>query len=199
MKKILILCSAAFVLASCKKTEKTDAVTTGDSAVSTTVQADSAMVKDSANVVSTTAMAQDDAVTAAKFVEGGTMEVMLGKLAQSNAANQKVKDFGKMMVDDHTKAGDELKAIAKKKNWNFSEELGADKKAKYDEMAAKKGADFDKAYSSFMVEDHKEDIADYKKAVSEAMDADFKAFAQKTLPTLEHHLKMAEEANVAVK
>lgn len=199
---MLIICGALFAASACKKGETTNVTSssTDSATVTTAAPADTAAVKDSAKTATpAAAQSQDDAATAAKFVEGGTMEVKLGNLAQTNASNQKVKDFGKMMVQDHTKAGDELKALAKKKGWTFSEDLGADKKAKYDEMAAKKGADFDKAYSSFMVDDHKEDIADYKKAAAEGKDSDFKAFAQKTLPTLEHHLKMAEEANAAVK
>ena len=61
------------------------------------------------------------------------------------------------------------------------------------------GADFDKAYMSDMVSDHKEDISDFKKEANGGKDADIKAFAAKTLPTLEDHLKMAQQTNDAVK
>ncbi len=198
MKKVILMAAVSLAVMSCKKTEEHK-----------TVEGEVVSVPDTAGVDNTTVVSPTDsttgvvnsadAETAKKFVEGTIMEVKLGNIAQQNAANAKVKEFGKMMISDHTKGGDELRAIASKKGWTVPAELGAEKKAKYDELAAKKGADFDKTYASFMVEDHKEDIEEYTKASNGAADADLKAYAKKTLPTLEHHLKMAKDAETAVK
>ena len=74
-----------------------------------------------------------------------------------------------------------------------------DKQKKYDDLAKKKGAEFDKAYISFMVDDHKEDISEFEEAAKEAKDPDVKAWAEGKLPTLKHHLEMAEALNKKTK
>ncbi len=142
---------------------------------------------------------EDDAQWAVKAADGGMMEVQLGKLAQTNAANAKVKELGQMMVSDHSKANDELKALAAQKNITLPPSLSEDKQKKYDDMAKKTGADFDKAYASFMVDDHQEDIDSYKKEGNDGKDADIKAWAAGKVPLLEHHLEMAKATNDAVK
>jgi putative membrane protein len=142
---------------------------------------------------------EDDTKWAADAAEGGMLEVQLGKLAQTNAANPKIKEFGNMMMTDHSKAGDELKALAAKKNISLPTALGDKKQKDYNDLAAKKGADFDKAYADYMVSDHKEDIDDYQKEADKGKDAEMKAWAAGIIPTLQHHLQMAEAARDAVK
>ncbi len=139
----------------------------------------------------TTAL-EDDSEFAVAAADGGMMEVQLGELAKTNAANADVKKFGEMMVKDHSKASDELKALAAQKNITLPATLSDDKQKKYDDLAKKKGAEFDKAYISFMVDDHKEDISEFEEAAKDAKDPDVKAWAEGKLPTLKHHLEMAE-------
>lgn len=119
---------------------------------------------------------------------GGLMEVELGKLAQSNAASAQVKEFGKMMVTDHSKANTELKAVASKKNLTVPAAPMEKQQKHIDELKTKKGADFDKAYVDMMVDDHKEDISKFQDEANKGNDADVKAFASKTLPVLQKHL-----------
>lgn len=197
MKKVILMAAIALAALSCNKTEKTTTDTTVEGGATTTTTTSTDSLTSTAQPA--TATASEDGEKVKKFVEGSMMEVRLGTLAQQNRVNAKVKELGKMMVADHTKSGEELKALAAKKSWTVPTELGAEKKAKYDEMAAKKGADFDKAYAAFMVEDHKKDIEEYTKASTSAADAELKAFATKTLPTLKHHLEMAQETEAAVK
>ncbi len=142
---------------------------------------------------------EDPAEWAAKAAEGGMLEVEFGKLAQQNAANPKVRELGKMMADEHGKANDELKALAMQKNITLPTAMSDDHQNKYKDMAAKKGADFDKAYAEMMVEDHKDDIEMYQKQANNGKDADFKTFAAGKVPVLQHHLQMAEEAYNLVK
>lgn len=139
----------------------------------------------------TTAL-EDDSEFAVAAADGGMMEVQLGELAKTNAASADVKKFGEMMVTDHSKAGEELKALAAQKNITLPATLSDEKQKKYDDLAKKKGAEFDKAYISFMVDDHKEDISEFEEAAKEAKDPDVKAWAEGKLPTLKHHLEMAE-------
>ena len=142
---------------------------------------------------------QRDEEFAMKAAEGGMMEVMMGELAQKNGASQEVKDFGKMMVTDHSKANDELKALAAQKNINLPSTLGNEKQDKYNDLAKKTGKDFDKDYIDLMVKDHEHDIDEFKEEADKGNDPDIKAFAAKTLPTLQHHYDRIKQIRDAQK
>lgn len=128
-----------------------------------------------------------------KAASGGMAEVMLGQLAQKNGSAPAVKEFGKKMETDHSKANDELKTIASKNSITLPSAPGPAEQATYNRLSKLSGAAFDKAYADDMVKDHQEDIAEFKKEASSGQNPDIKAFASKTLPTLEEHLKMARE------
>lgn len=123
---------------------------------------------------------------------GGMLEVQLGGIAQSNASATQVKNFGKMMVSDHTKANAELMALAKQKNIVVPSVPGKEAQEHIQKLQQEKGKDFDKDYVSLMVDDHKEDIDKFEKAANKAKDPDIKALAAKTLPVLKHHLQMIQ-------
>lgn len=142
---------------------------------------------------------QRDEEFAMKAAEGGMMEVMMGELAQKNGASREVKDFGKMMVTDHSKANDELKALAAQKNINLPSTLGNEKQDKYNDLAKKTGKDFDKDYIDLMVKDHEHDIDEFKEEADKGNDPDIKAFAAKTLPTLQHHYDRIKQIRDAQK
>jgi len=120
---------------------------------------------------------------------GGMAEVDLGKLAGDKASNDHVKAFGQRMVSDHSKANDELKSLASGKSITLPTTLDSKHKATHDRLAALSGAAFDRAYVSDMVADHKKDVAAFRHEANSGKDADVKAWAAKTLPTLEMHLK----------
>lgn len=130
---------------------------------------------------------------------GGLMEVELGKLAQSNASSQRVKNFASMMVTDHTKANNELMALAQSKNITLPATMGEDHQEMMNDLKGKTGAEFDKAYMEMMVEDHKEDIENFEEASEDTKDADVSAFASKTLPVLKMHADSAKAIHEAVK
>lgn len=119
---------------------------------------------------------------------GGLMEVELGRTASTNAASPRVKEFGRMMVTDHTKANTELKGVAAKKNVTVPPTPAEKQQNHINDLKDKKGADFDKAYVDMMVDDHKEDISKFEDEAKNGKDADVKAFATKTLPVLHKHL-----------
>ncbi len=124
---------------------------------------------------------------------GGLAEVELGKLATANASNDDVKKFGQRMVDDHGKANDELASILKQKGMNPPTALEGKEKATYDKLSKLSGPAFDKAYMSAMVKDHTEDVKEFENQSKSGKDPELKAFASKTLPTLQDHLKMAKD------
>lgn len=135
---------------------------------------------------------EDDTEFAVAAADGGMLEVQLGELAEKNAASPGVKDFGKMMVKDHSKANDELKALAEKKNITLPTTLSEKCQKMYKDLSEKTGKDFDKAYVSAMVDDHKEDIKKFEDAAKDGKDADIKTWAAEKLPTLNHHLETVQ-------
>jgi putative membrane protein len=127
----------------------------------------------------------------------GMAEVEHGRLAAQNAMQDDVKQFAQRMVADHGKAGDELKALASQKNVTLPTELDAKHKAMQDKLSKMKGADFDRAYMAHMVTAHQQAVALFEKEASGGKDAEAKAWAGKTLPTLQEHLKMARAVKPA--
>ena len=123
---------------------------------------------------------------------GGMAEVELSKLAQQKASAADVKTFAQRMVDDHSKASDELKSIAAKKNITLPGDMDAKHKAVSDRLSKLTGAAFDRAYMQAMVADHTKAVADFKRESQTGKDPDIKAFAAKHLPTIEDHLKTAQ-------
>ncbi|KJV34742.1 DUF4142 domain-containing protein [Luteibacter yeojuensis] len=161
----------------------------------------SCLVLASGGAIAQTANASTGSQADASFVKAasaaGLAEVKLGKLATENGGSDDVKTFGKNMVDDHAAAGEELKTIAAGKSIPVSSEpMPADAKVA-DQMAGQKGAAFDMAFKKKMVADHQKVIKLFTRESTNGKDADLKAFATKTLPTLKHHLEMAQKLPAA--
>ncbi len=123
---------------------------------------------------------------------GGMMEVELGRIAAQQGMNDAVKQFGQRMVDDHSKANEELMTIASSKGITLPTTLGEKHRAHVTKLSGMTGADFDREYVKMMVSDHRKDVNEFEKQSTRGTDADLKAFATKTLPTLQEHLRMAE-------
>lgn len=137
--------------------------------------------------------AKKDADFVVKAANGSLLEVEAGKLVEERATTKAAKDFAKHMIEDHSKASKELKEYATKMNITLPDALDADSQDKINKLKEKKGKDFDKDYIKFMVSDHKEDISDFENESKDANDPELRAWVDKTLPTLRHHLQMAEE------
>jgi putative membrane protein len=129
---------------------------------------------------------------------GGLLEIDLGKLAQQKAESQQVKDFGKKMEQDHTKASTELKQLASSKNVQIADKLEGKQKSTYDRLAKLSGEKFDREYMKTMIDDHKAEVDKFKKQSEKADDADVRKFAAKILPTLEQHLELAQSTGQQV-
>jgi len=125
-----------------------------------------------------------------KAAQGGMAEVELGKMASTKAQNAEVKQFGQQMTADHTRANNELKTLAAGKNVTLPTDVGAMHKATMDKLSKLSGAEFDREYVKAMVEDHEKDVAEFQKQADSGTNADVKAFAAKTLPTLKSHFEM---------
>ena len=138
---------------------------------------------------------QADAASVAFFpkaADGGMAEVQQGQLAQQKATSQWVKDFGTMMVNDHSAANDKLKTLAAQRNVTLPASISEKNQKMIDDLNKKSGKEFDKAYINGMVKDHQEDIKEFEEASKKVTDTDVKSFIDNTLPTLRTHLDSAK-------
>jgi putative membrane protein len=126
---------------------------------------------------------------------GGVMEVELGKVAAEKGASDEVRQFGQRMVDDHSKANEQLMQLASSKGMTLPTAPDAKHQAEMQKLSALSGEKFDKEYVKMMLKDHKQDVPAFEKEASGGMDADIKAFAASTLPTLREHLQMIQRIN----
>ena len=135
--------------------------------------------------------------------EGGISEVDAGNLASTKGNSQAVKDFGTMMVKDHSAANDKLKSIASSKGVDLPTSASMSQMATKAKLDVLSGDTFDKSYIKSQVKAHRETIALFKKEIASGQDADAKAFATSTLPTLRTHMKditkIAADAGVSTK
>jgi len=118
-------------------------------------------------------------------------EIALGELAASKATNTEVKDLGSMMVTEHQKSLEELKALAAKKSVALPEAMTDNAKEDLGKFSNKEAKEFDKDYCDKMVDGHKDAISKFEKASTDAEDADVRNWATQTLPTLRKHLDHA--------
>lgn len=133
-------------------------------------------------------MKSADSAFAMKAAQGGMAEVKLGQLAADKATSPDVKAFGQQMVDDHTKANNDLKSTAESENMTLPTDVNAKQQAMYDKLSKMSGSAFDKMYVNAMVKDHEEDVKDFQKEANTGQDSKIKDFASTTLPTLQGHL-----------
>jgi putative membrane protein len=195
MKKliyVLAVSATAFVFQGC-----------GSGSGSATDTSDTtAMATDSMSAMGdTTAMAADqmDIDFANKSAVGGMAEVEFGKLAEEKSSDAKVKEFAAMMVKDHGMANEELMSIAKMKNITLTAMLDDEHAKKLEELKAKSGKDFDKAYVMAMVDGHKKTLDLMTDGAANCKDSDLKAFAAKTAPVVKTHLDKINKIQAEMK
>ena len=140
-----------------------------------------------ANAATTLFTADQGFILAA--AQGGMTEVKLGELAAQKGTRDDVKAFGQMMVKDHTAINDDLKALAAQKGVTLPDSLDAKHQGMVDKMAALTGAEFDDAYITGMIKDHKMDAKDFKAESAKTKDAEIKSFVDKSIPVVTEHLK----------
>lgn len=180
MKKLSLWGSVIIMLLSVSacKNNKHDSVAKADSLNK---------VKDTTSKLSI-AVEKVDAEFTVKAASASMAEVALGKMAQQKGMSKQVKNFGAMMVTEHGKINDFIRALAVTKNISIPREPGADEQKVIRKLSDKSGRDFDKAYIDDMIDDHKADIKLFETAAKKCLDPDVKSFAVKTLPVLQEHL-----------
>lgn len=133
-------------------------------------------------------MKSADMAFAMNAAQGGMAEMKLGKLAADKASDAGVKAFGQQMVDDHSKANEDLKSTAEKEGITLPNDLNAKQQAIYSKLDKLSGPAFDRAYVNDMVRDHEEDAKEFRKEANSGRDEQIKAFASRTLPMIQSHL-----------
>lgn len=198
MKKIFILSTlvaATLTFQACQTADKKSS-TTKDS-----VSGDTSMVNGNhvaGSEVVESGIDEAGATFLRKAAVGGIMEVEAAKISQKSASSQQVKDFAAKMLEDHTRANNELKAFSVKKKVITPDALPAEDQIHLDEMKKLKGAEFDKHYMEMMVTDHEKTVALFKEGVANK-DLGLKEWATKTLAVIEKHDEMAKTINSTLK
>ncbi len=187
--KWLVLATALGIMA-CNN-EASDSVERADSANEEKLDSPSASQSIGAD--------EESASFLVKAANMGMAEVDLGRLAGEKARNQKVKDFGAMMVSDHTNANNEVKSLASQRNVSLPDSVSDEKRKDKEDLAKKSGADFDRAFMEAMVDDHNETINLFEKASNNVKDNAVKTFVDNTLPKLRNHLDSAKAIQKALK
>ncbi|HEY3276183.1 MAG TPA: DUF4142 domain-containing protein [Syntrophorhabdaceae bacterium] len=123
----------------------------------------------------------------------GMFEVEAGKIAAEKATNSEVKNSAQRMVNDHSKVNQELMSMAEKKGALVPQKMERSHESDLEKLKKHALAEFDKEYVDMMVKEHKAAVSLFEKESKKGKDADMKAFAAKTLPTLKEHLQMWEQ------
>lgn len=179
---IAVLASAGLALAGCSGGDDN----AGADATATEAAADTTAATPTAGATDHAAQFLTDAM------KGDNSEVRVGQLAQDKGSSQAVKDFGKMLADDHGKHKDQLAQLASALNVPAADETKPEADATYKKLQGMSGADFDKAFAAAMVEDHQKDINTYQQEVTSGDPAQVTDLAKQTLPTLQKHLETAQ-------
>jgi putative membrane protein len=141
------------------------------------------------------ALSSADREFAMKAASGGMAEVKAAQLAEQRATSPQIKQFAQRMITDHSAANTELQQIAKQADINLPSQPSGKDAAEEQKLRGLNGTGFDQAYAQGQLRDHKETVELFQKEASSGQDPALKAFAQKTLPTLQQHLQMVEALN----
>lgn len=128
-----------------------------------------------------------------KTAHGLVSEVAMGEMARKSAADERVKQFGKRMVDDHGKDLADLKQLASLKKVTLPDDMDRDQKKEFDKLGKLSGKDFDKEYVKYEAKDHKEDVKDQSREMKSTSDPDLKKFATASLDTVSKHKQIVDE------
>lgn len=135
---------------------------------------------------------QEDAAFIRETLQSGMTEIKMGELARQNAQDQ-LKDFGQRLIDDHTRANDELARLAAIRGLDAPSQMGVKGTEAFQHLSRLGGAEFDRACARQAVDAHVQAIKSFRLRIERTRDAELKAFAQKTLQLFEDDLAMARK------
>ena len=186
---IFVALITLFCMAGCTPADNTNSVSTANSNANNSNRAATAPT---ATPVSAPART-DDRAFLTEVAQNGILEIALGRLALQKGKGADVKRFAQRVVTDHTKVGNEVKKIATAKNITLPTDMTDAQKSTVTRLTALSAAEFDREFMTLMSESHDRSVTKFQEISRNGTDAEIKAFATKTLPTLEEHQKMAHE------
>ncbi len=121
-------------------------------------------------------------------------EIQSSQMAQERG-NASEKTFAATMIKDHQKTSDDLKSMVSsgEVKVQLPKAMDSSNKNEIDKLKSLKGADFSSRYDSDQLKGHKDAVSLFERYAKAGDDAKLKDWADKTLPTLRHHLEMAQE------
>ena len=134
-----------------------------------------------------------DAMFMREAAAASLAEIQAGQIALDKGSSAQVKQLAQRIIDDHTKANDQLMSIAQRKQVTLPTAPMPMQKQEAAHLNTLSGASFDQAYAQAMVKDHREAIKLFGMESQNGSDTDLKQFASTTLPALKQHLQMAEQ------
>ena len=174
---------SALILAGCASHEERETSATG---------AGGPILEQSSGGRSSSYLGEQDQTFLKEIAQSGQAEVQMGRLAAQKGQSQAVRQFGQKLVQDHSKVNQELKLLASQKGVTLPSDIPIEQQSMLSHLQSLEGAEFDQTFKKHAIEGHEKSIRKFQAALQSA-DADVKAFAQKTLPTLQQHLKMAQD------
>ena len=145
------------------------------------------------------ALSGGDRSFATTAAQGGMAEVEFARIVVGKTANEEVRGFAQRMIDDHSKANQQLMSLASGIGLTLPADLDAKHRKFADRLNAASGAELDRLYMDNMVKDHKTDVALFEKESTGGRNDTLKGFASSTLPTLQDHLRMAQDVDAHVR
>jgi putative membrane protein len=125
--------------------------------------------------------------------EANMTEAHLGKMAEDQATDDAVKNFGRTLVQDHTKAYEELTVLADKTGAQIPKGIDVRRDRAIEALTREKGTGFDRRFVGHEVQDHQKTLTEFQREADKGQNSDVKAYAQKMIPTLQEHLDKAKE------
>ncbi len=149
-------------------------------------------------VIASSAFAQRSGVaSAADFVHRASLsdmfEIQSSQIALDRARSEDVKNFAQRMIDDHTQASKRLDGILKTTSMSMTKTLDAEHQGKIDELNSAPDANFDNRYISMQIAAHERAVQLFSDYGRRGMDPALKSFASEMVPTLQNHLKEAQQ------
>ena len=139
------------------------------------------------------AAAADDRTFIIRAAAGSLAEVRFGHLAADKASNEQVKRFAQQMVEDHAKINEDLMTVARELQITEPHELRPEDQRMHERLSKLEGAEFDRAFVAFMLEDHAKDLPLFRQHAKSGQHPRVREFAQSKLPLLEQHHARAKE------
>lgn len=184
MFKVLILMGSFFFLLSCNEQERNkyrNRPLSMEDSIAKKMEADSGILD------------PEDKAFVNAVIRSGIMEVEAAKLASKNSTDTAIQSYGKLLITQHRQLSKDLKDIIAKSRVEIPADLDETKRSKFDKLKGKSGKEFDRAFLQQMIEDHSTAVVLFDRAAGSAKDVHIQAFANKNIPIIKNHLRLANE------